>query len=929
MEHTADERSPGCQNRDLSEKASSIPQDDGFLGHSYAPIHASGNARILQGDQHLHYYGKPAEQEGLEKLSRELYFEKMDDRYIQIEDAHNETLKWIFEPPDREKPPCDSFVDWLKNNEPVYWVAGKPGSGKSTLMKYLVKRLEDDRESKRLVLSFWFWEAGEDIQHNLTGCLRSLLWQLLLEPKSRDLVFSKIRTIPGRVWDRNRLQNALTLVLTALMGNRIPVCISSRQEQLFEDVFATCPTLRLQDLNAGDIDEYVEKELLLNSKLHIILDRDERHFFKDEIRSKAQGVFLWVRLVVKSLLLGVTKRDDQAQLRRRLETFPSDLHKLYEYMLRRQGDDVEHYREEASLYLKLTLHREMGIIEFCLVINHRLRQRYLDQDTWWDMKTVQKDLDCRRVMECISPRTAGLLEVPRHRPLICDDPPAYDPRYEPLTEFLREYQLYTVRFIHRTARTYILETARGNNLLTSCSEDADDLARILFESKLAYSGVLCNLIFFYVDPDMMRRCCVSSYDGRDCLPAGWTEDFERVFNGFLKMGRCSLDQFWIPGADARECLAVLSIDNQTIDFCRFYAAHGIWQAAQAKLDQFLGDQLSIDDLPMLLVYAARGTLYMPAENGFSKLFRGLLNKGADPNRVLTTDRGEKIWLAPYIASYITSDTSKEVLASLLTTDPCPGLEGLPAMSSCSRCFWVFNPVSDSIITQLWGSGVAGTHNLVRSQWHANRTPLKVSALTRRIYVIAGEACRQPNESPVLYPVTAEDSETLSTLIEEDVFEFYASKQPVSPRIYAIMVGILACSHETENAFKFTVPYIDEIQRRTTPFSSFLEALTFTGKSHDTILKWAAAEETILRRHKREEDVQRWKTWVFGKNTSQQVSKSLHLTHITDKNIERTTLPPIRPVSTTQDPREDHVKSHTGKRRASTASLEEQTKRHRT
>lgn len=39
---------------------------------------------------------------------------------------------------DRQWRYWDSFVDWLKSDLPVYWITGKPGSGKSTLMKFLI-----------------------------------------------------------------------------------------------------------------------------------------------------------------------------------------------------------------------------------------------------------------------------------------------------------------------------------------------------------------------------------------------------------------------------------------------------------------------------------------------------------------------------------------------------------------------------------------------------------------------------------------------------------------------------------------------------------------------------------------------------------------------------------------------------------------------
>ena len=44
--------------------------------------------------------------------------------------------------------------------------------------------------------------------------------------------------------------------------------------------------------------------------------------FVKEIVTKANGVFLWIQLVVKSLLNGLKNRDDISDLRQRLEECP-------------------------------------------------------------------------------------------------------------------------------------------------------------------------------------------------------------------------------------------------------------------------------------------------------------------------------------------------------------------------------------------------------------------------------------------------------------------------------------------------------------------------------------------------------------------------------------------------------------------------------
>lgn len=62
----------------------------------------------------------------------QLYFDEIDTRQKAIAPRYNSTLSWLFGT-NTEPSPTD-FNEWLASDEDLYWIAGKPGSGKSTLM---------------------------------------------------------------------------------------------------------------------------------------------------------------------------------------------------------------------------------------------------------------------------------------------------------------------------------------------------------------------------------------------------------------------------------------------------------------------------------------------------------------------------------------------------------------------------------------------------------------------------------------------------------------------------------------------------------------------------------------------------------------------------------------------------------------------------
>src|ERR1700754_3163704 len=81
--------------------------------------------------------------EKLRKLRETLYSADTGLRFGQVEQACSQTFEWLWENPKLQ------FKSWLESGSNCYFIKGCPGSGKSTLMKWLYN---DPRTAKALRL---------------------------------------------------------------------------------------------------------------------------------------------------------------------------------------------------------------------------------------------------------------------------------------------------------------------------------------------------------------------------------------------------------------------------------------------------------------------------------------------------------------------------------------------------------------------------------------------------------------------------------------------------------------------------------------------------------------------------------------------------------------------------------------------------------
>lgn len=168
------------------------------------------------------------------KFLASLYYPEMQERQEKISEAHQQTFEWIFDRTGKGIRPWDDFVDWLEKGDGIYWIQGKAGAGRSTLMNYITtdSRTTDSlnawgHPSQVLTLTFFFWNAGTELQKSSLGLLRSLLYQILdHQPEIiPELVKSQgIATLDDQMptWTRKRFESSLKFVIDKIS---FPLCL--------------------------------------------------------------------------------------------------------------------------------------------------------------------------------------------------------------------------------------------------------------------------------------------------------------------------------------------------------------------------------------------------------------------------------------------------------------------------------------------------------------------------------------------------------------------------------------------------------------------------------------------------------------------------------------------------------------------------------
>ncbi|KAH0559273.1 hypothetical protein GP486_004211 [Trichoglossum hirsutum] len=653
-----------------------------------------------------------------------LRYPGMEDREWRIADAYENTFQWIFEDHDLQEKRWSNFKEWLESDLQLYWITGKAGSGKSTLMKFIchedastnppnpldatidlqpgcrdtsMKYNRQSRcekylrkwaaDSRLITATFFFWNSGIDLQMSQKGLLLSLLFQILRQcpelipfaSPSRWEALCLFNDDP-REWTEQELHQMLRFATDKLTNDmklclfvdgldefdgrhddliclfkdliaspNVKVCVSSRPWVLFEDAFKHRPSLMLQNLTYPDIKHYATTNFQRDPSFAQLRSRESKYADQlvENIVSKACGVFLWVHLVVASLLAGMGYGDRVSDLQRRLDLLPPDLEKLYEKIL--QSLDPFYLEHAAQLFKLVQESRDPLPLLLLSFADEESPEFALNRP----IQTISRDemfLRADTMRRRLNSRCKGLLEVGSAS-----------------TEFGDGED--TVQYLHRTVKDYI-ESADVQQRLGFAMKTSFDPHLRLCAGNLTHLKVINNIVNFLADGTFwtrVQRCLYSAsriqpmnrafivplLDELDRSGSSLAKSISRHWGRWLSL-ETGRNEFINSLLEAGQWVPSHPLLSEGViqyrfgsNFLSLVVRYGVVEYVEAKVNQgCLVQQVRNRIWPLLLdaTYAdSRWQIECHDAVPCLDMIACLLNKGADPN-YLVPYRVGSVWV---------------------------------------------------------------------------------------------------------------------------------------------------------------------------------------------------------------------------------------------------------------------------------------------
>ncbi|KAF8536357.1 hypothetical protein BDD12DRAFT_663390, partial [Trichophaea hybrida] len=316
------------------------------------------------------------------------------------------------------------YLAWLSTDtSDILFIEGKPGSGKSTLMKY-VKRNLLEQNPLPIVASFFYSYREGELQTNHSNMLRSILYEILYQnesfffhfqsyyretisqstrfqwsyeslkeillsigdhPAEERLYFIVDAMDESNINDRRDIIESLHLLCSKKKSCTVKIFLASRPVAGLSHRRAVIQKIiRLQDENVSDILNFARSFLGpdLEFPPDILLQATEY------IVKHAQGVFIWVALVKETLLAYADKGYTKNQIFVYLKSLPTELEGFYRRILNQleNGEKLDIEVGTKMFRLVLLAYRPLTVTEFrdALAIPDDLQVKFIPDESFGD-----------------------------------------------------------------------------------------------------------------------------------------------------------------------------------------------------------------------------------------------------------------------------------------------------------------------------------------------------------------------------------------------------------------------------------------------------------------------------------------------------------------------------------------------------------------
>jgi len=336
-------------------------------------------------------------------------------RQLSIGAPADNTCRW--------RPDATAFKTWAKRggvgtHAGLLQIIGKPGSGKSVLMKSVFEatRLRPGTDfDGACVMGHFFNRLGRAVEHNALGMLHSILYQLgtfhpaclgafaeycradlqLLKSESLSSYVDLLKDSLKRIFSDPTLSPERTILfvdaldecdqreevgyfladLTRLACTRrvqLDICFSRRDYPSI--TVRDCLAIRIEAHSFQDIKQYIKQKMEIAD-----VGAQEAEVLQDAVAKRSNGIFLWAVLAVEGILKDVESGKNIKHILEHTDSLPRALEDLFAQILEHTDSLPRALEDLFAQILEETGHEDLKItlrlLQWAVLPADRLRVR--------------------------------------------------------------------------------------------------------------------------------------------------------------------------------------------------------------------------------------------------------------------------------------------------------------------------------------------------------------------------------------------------------------------------------------------------------------------------------------------------------------------------------------------------------------------------